>query len=208
VKMSLTKEHIVEDPRKGIKGYTLNMKKLAPLIKVTLKITVKKVHKMAPKLTKCDPSVWDALPWDSTEKKMQDLPIHPNLSRMWMELFDRINHTPLQKLMVEVEVNYGSSAVGKTNQLSKKELRDQLDGSIIKIDNERVRLERFEEACSDMANDMLQSNRSKGTKIPERFITKLDQIARDSNAINTSISARLSMLQDIHFGFVPEPAHK
>jgi hypothetical protein len=193
-------------PWKGIKGYTLNMEKLAPLMKVTMKITLKKVHKMAPKLIKCDTSVWDALPWDGTEKKMQDLPIHPSLSRMWMELFDRINHAPLQKLMVEV--NRGSSAVGKKKQLSKKELGDQLDAIIINIDNERVCIECFEEACSDMVNDMRQSNRSKGTKIPERFITKLEQMARDSNAIDTSISARLSMLQDIHFGFVPKPAHK
>jgi hypothetical protein len=175
-------------------------------MKVNLKITVKKFHKMAPKLAKCDPSVWDALPWDGAEKKMQGLSIHLNLSRMWIELLVHINHTPLQKLMVEL--NYGSSMVGNKNQLSKKELGDQLDDSIIKIDNERVHTERFEEACSDMANDMHQSNRYNGTKIPERFITKLDQMTRDSNAIDTSILARLSMFQDISFGLVPEPDHK
>jgi hypothetical protein len=201
-------QHIVEDPWKGVKGCTLNMKKLAPLMKVTTKITMKRVHKIAMELIKCDLLVWDALPWDGTEKKLQDLPIHPNLSRMRMELFDRVKHTPLQKLTFEVEVNCGSSAVGKKKQLSKKELVDQLDGSIVKIDNERVCIECFKEACSDMANDMRQISRSKGTKIPERFITKLEQLARDSNAIDTSISARLSMLQDICFGFVPEPAHK
>jgi hypothetical protein len=71
-----------------------------------------------------------------------------------MELFDRINHTPPHKLVAGVYC--GSSAMGKTNQLSKKELGDQLDGSIIKIDNERVHIERFEKACSDMANDKNQ----------------------------------------------------
>jgi hypothetical protein len=83
------------------------MKKLAPLMKVAQKTTVKKVHKTAPKLLKCDPFVWDALSWDVMEKKLEDLPMHPNLSRMWMELFDHVNRTPLQKLMVQV--NRGSS---------------------------------------------------------------------------------------------------
>jgi hypothetical protein len=87
-------------------------------------------------------------------------------------------------------------------------LGDQLDDSIIKIDNQRVHIEQFEEACSDMANDTFQSNRYKGTKIPQRFITKLDHTTRDSNIIDTSISANLRLLQDICFGFVPEPAHK
>jgi hypothetical protein len=49
---------------RGIKGYTLNMKKLAPFMKVTLKITVKKVHKKVQELTKCDPSEWDGIPND------------------------------------------------------------------------------------------------------------------------------------------------
>jgi hypothetical protein len=90
--------------------------KLAPLMMVTLKITVKKFYNTAPMLAKCDPSIWDALPWDGIEKQMQDLPIHPNLSRMWMELFDRVDHIPLQKLMVEV--NYGSSTTRNEKQLS------------------------------------------------------------------------------------------
>jgi hypothetical protein len=78
------------------------MKKLPLSMKVAQKITVKKVHKTAPKLLKCDPFVWDALPWGGMEKKMEDPPIHPNMSRMWMELFDRVNCTPLQKLMVQI----------------------------------------------------------------------------------------------------------
>jgi hypothetical protein len=55
---------------------------------------------------------------------------------------------------------------------------------------------------------MTKINRYKGTKIPERFIKKLDQMARDSHTIDTSISARLSMLQDIRFGLVSEPTNK
>jgi hypothetical protein len=87
-------------------------------------------------------------------------------------------------------------------------LIEQLDDIILKIDHERGRIERFEEACLDMVKDMHQSNRSKGTNIPERFITKLEQMDRDSNSIDTSISARLSMIQDIRFVFVPEPEYK
>jgi hypothetical protein len=124
---------------------------------------------------------------------------------MWMELSDRVNRTPLQKLTVQV--NRGYPVEGKKKQLSKKELVDQFEGIILKT-HERGRIERFGEACSEMVNDMHQSNRSKGTNIPEKIITKLEQMARDSNAIDTSISARLSMLQDIHFGFVPRPEHK
>jgi hypothetical protein len=94
------------------------MKKLAQLIKVNLKITVKKVHKKAPKLAKCDPLEWDALPWDGTETKLQDLTLHPNMSHMLIELFDSVDHIPLQKLMVEVD--RGTFVAGKTKQLSKK----------------------------------------------------------------------------------------
>jgi hypothetical protein len=99
------------------------------------------------------------------EKKMKDPPIHPNLSRMWMEMFDRVNRTPLQKLMVQV--NRGSSVEGKKKQLSKKELIEQLHDIILKIDHERGCIERFKESCLDMLNELHQSNRVKGTKIPE-----------------------------------------
>jgi hypothetical protein len=40
--------------------------------------------------------VKNTLPWNGVDKKLQDLPVHPCVSRMWKELFDRENHTPAE----------------------------------------------------------------------------------------------------------------
>jgi hypothetical protein len=47
-------------------------------------------------------NVFDSLPWKETEKKMEDLPIHPSISEMWRSLFDNDGQTPFQKTMVTV----------------------------------------------------------------------------------------------------------
>jgi hypothetical protein len=79
---------------------------------------------------------------------------------MWRALFERVNPTPLQKVMVAV--NRGTSAASDKKQLSKKELVLSLDDSITRIENERQRIERFKEKCSDMMADARQSNKMKG----------------------------------------------
>jgi hypothetical protein len=70
-----------------------------------------------------------------------------------------------------------------------------LDGSIIKIENERVHIARFEEAYSDMANYMHQSNRSQEKKIPKRFFTKFDEMVRESNACH-SMAIKMITIHD------------
>jgi hypothetical protein len=79
----LTEEQSVEDPWKGVTRNCINMKKLAPLVKVAQKITVRKVHKTAPKLLKCDPFVWDALSYDGMDKIGG--PTHSSKSVMYVD---------------------------------------------------------------------------------------------------------------------------
>jgi hypothetical protein len=38
---------------------------------------------------------------------------------------------------------------------------------------------------------------------PDRFVFRLDQIAKDLSDIDTAIAAGLSTCQDLRFGFVP-----
>jgi hypothetical protein len=125
---------------------------------------------------------------------------------MLKELFDQENHTPLQKLMVAV--NRGSSSVATKKQLTKNKLLESLDDSIVKIDNERILKEHFEYACSYMADDIHQCNKVKGTNIADKFITGMEQRARDSTSINSSISSMLIKLQGLRFGCFPPAMSK
>jgi hypothetical protein len=87
---------------KNIKKYTFDKRDLGQLMRINLKISVKHVAKTSPKPNKCDPTEWDALPWDGVEKDLEDVQIHPCISRLWRALFSRQTKTPLQKLMVAV----------------------------------------------------------------------------------------------------------
>jgi hypothetical protein len=60
----------------------------------------------------------------------------------------------------------------------------------------------FEEACLDMVDDIRQSNKANGSTIPQRFVAGLEQMVKDSSAIDNSIMSRLSTLQDLHLHFV------
>jgi hypothetical protein len=84
----------------NIKRYTFDMRNIGQLMRINVKRSVKQVAKTSQKPKKCDPSEWDALPWDGVEKNLEDVPIHPCISRLWRALFSRENKTPLQKLMV------------------------------------------------------------------------------------------------------------
>jgi hypothetical protein len=120
------------------------MQHLVPLMKVHIELTVKTVHN-GPMPNKTLPSKWASLAWDGGEKKLQDLlPVHPCVSCMCTELFDHKTRTPLQKLMAAI--NRRSCSVATKKQLTKKELVESLDESILKIENERMRIECFEES--------------------------------------------------------------
>jgi hypothetical protein len=100
-------------------------------------------------------------------------------------------------------VNCGSSLVTTKKELTKKELEESVDQHIVQKENERVHTECFKGSCFDMADDIHQSNKAKGTPISERFFARLEQMTNDSSATDISIASRLSTLQDLHFGFVP-----
>jgi hypothetical protein len=47
---------------------------------------------------------FDALPWEETEKRMEDLPLHSAIGEMGRSLFDKDNQMPLQKNIVTVNL--------------------------------------------------------------------------------------------------------
>jgi hypothetical protein len=94
----------IKDEWKYVKNYTFDMRHLGQLTRINLKLSVKQLAKNIPKPNKCDPSVWAVLAWEGVEKNLHDIPIHPCVSRMWRALFSRETKTPLQKLMVAVNI--------------------------------------------------------------------------------------------------------
>jgi hypothetical protein len=168
-------EHI-EDQWKDVKKYSFYMRDLGQLMRINIKLSVKHVFKKGPKPNKYDPALWDALPWEGQEKHLHDLPIQPCVSRMWKALFPWENKTPLQKLMVAV--NRGSSTDSMSETLTKKELVESLDYDILQTENQRALIERLEEACKDIVDDVRHSNHARKTNIPETFIARLDQIEK------------------------------
>jgi hypothetical protein len=103
---------------KNIKRYTFDMRDLGQLMRINVKLLVKQVAKTSPKPNKCDPTEWDALPWDGVEKNLEDVHIHPCISRLWRAFFYRETKTPLQKLMVAV--NNQSMSDSRSETLTKK----------------------------------------------------------------------------------------
>jgi hypothetical protein len=87
-------------------------------------------------------------------------------------------------------------------------LVESSEHNMVQIENERMRIEHLEEACMDMVEDARQSNHAKKTDIPETFISRLDQMAKDLRCIDTAISTRLSTLQNLRFGSVPTETPK
>jgi hypothetical protein len=118
----------------------------------------------------------------------------------------RENKTPFQKLMFTVNCGSLSDSISET--LTKKDLVGSLDRNILQIENKRARIERLEEACNDIVDDVRQSNHANKTNIPETFITRLDQIETELGGIDIAISTGLSDLQNLRFGFVPKEAPK
>jgi hypothetical protein len=78
-----TEDKHVEDPLKIVKKYTFNTCDLGQFMRINLKLSVKKVPKKGPKPSKCDHSVWNALPWDGQQKSKR--PTHPIISLEYVE---------------------------------------------------------------------------------------------------------------------------
>jgi hypothetical protein len=144
-------EH-VQDKRKDIKKYTFDMRDIGQLMRINFKLSVKQIFKTGPKPNKCDPVVWDALPLEGQDKHLHDLPIQMCVSRMWKALFSREHKTPLQKLMAAV--NRGSSTDSVSETPTKKDSVETFDHNILQIENQRARIESFEEACKDIVDDV------------------------------------------------------
>jgi hypothetical protein len=141
------------------------MRDLGKLMRINIKLSVKQVANTSPKPNKCDPLEWDALAWEGVEKNLNDIPIHPCVSRVWRALFSRENKTPLQKLMVAV--NRQSTLDSMSETLSKKDMVEALDINILQIENMRYHIEFLDETCSDIVDGMSLANRDKKENIPE-----------------------------------------
>jgi hypothetical protein len=165
--------------------YTFDMHDLGQLMRINLKLSDKQVAKTSPKPSKCDPTEWDALPWDGVEKNLEDIPIHPCISHLWRALFSRENKIPLQNLMVSV--NNQSMSDSRSETLSKKDMVEAFDTNILHIENIRNRIERMDENCNDIVDDMNFANRDKDTNIQKTFITRVRQMEQEFTGIDKSI---------------------
>jgi hypothetical protein len=138
------------------------MRDLGQVMRINVKLSVKNVAKTSPNPNKCDPTEWDTLPWDGVEKNLEDVPIHPCISRLWRFLFTRETKTLLQKLMVAVNSQSMSDSRSKT--LSKKERVEAFDTNILHIEQIRNRIEHMDESCNDLVDDMNYANHDKDIK--------------------------------------------
>jgi hypothetical protein len=70
------------------------------------------------------------------------------------------------------------------------------------------RIERLEETCKDIEDDMNFANCDKKANIPETYITGLGQMESELTGLDASICSGISDLQDLRFGFVPRDTPK
>jgi uncharacterized protein (UPF0335 family) len=76
------------------------------------------------------------------------------------------------------------------------------------IENIRNRIERMDENCNDLVDDMIYANRDKDTNTPKTFITRVRQMEQELTGIDKSICSGISELQDLRFDFVPRETPK
>jgi hypothetical protein len=161
---------------------------------INLKLSVEQVAKTSPTPNKFDTPEWDALARESVGNKLNDIPINPCVSRMWKALFSRENKTPLQNVMVAVNIQSMLGSMSET--LSKKYTVEALDINILHIENIRNRIEHLDETCMDILDDMNLANRDKKANTPETYITRLGQMEKELTGLDTSICSGISDLQD------------
>jgi hypothetical protein len=85
---------------------------------------------------------------------------------------------------------------------------EAFDINILNIENKRNRIERMDENCSDLVDDMNFENRDKDANIPETFITRVRQMEQELTGLDKSICSGISELQDLRFNFVPTETPK
>jgi uncharacterized protein (UPF0335 family) len=85
---------------------------------------------------------------------------------------------------------------------------EAFDINILHIENIRNRIERMDETCRDIADDMSFANRDKDANIPETFITRVRQVEKELTGLGKSICSVISELQDLRFNFVPTETPK
>jgi hypothetical protein len=100
-------------------------------------------------------------------------------------------------------VNSQSTLDSISETLSKKELVESLDNNILHIENIRNRIECLDETCKDIVDDMRLAN-CDPKKIPESYVTRLDQMEKELTGLDTSICSGISDLQNLRFDFYQE----
>jgi hypothetical protein len=76
------------NPWKGVIPYKVDMKTLTSLMKVYNKLTVENT-KIGTSALNMPHEQRNALQGNVTEKKLEDLPIHPTISKIWKALFTK-----------------------------------------------------------------------------------------------------------------------
>jgi predicted AlkP superfamily phosphohydrolase/phosphomutase len=143
------------------------MRRLGQLMRINLRLSVKQVAKTSPKLNKCDLWVWDALAWEVVEKNLHNIPLTyqsiPAYHIMHVEGFvSPGKQDPTSE-------TYGCSEylinVGLNVRNAIKKMVKALDINILHIENIRNRIERLEETCKDIVDDMRLANHDQKTNI-------------------------------------------
>jgi hypothetical protein len=85
---------------------------------------------------------------------------------------------------------------------------EALDINILHVENIRNRIERLEETCKDIVDDVNFANCDKKANFPETYITRLGQMESELTGLDTSSCSGISDLQDLRFGCVPRDTPK
>jgi hypothetical protein len=111
----------------------------------------------------------------------------PHLRNLWLQLIVNQPWTQYQKCY---QKRYGGGL------------------NILHIENIRNRIERLDETCKDIVDDMRLANHDQKNNIPESYITRLAQMEKELTGRDTSICSGICDLQNLRFGFVPRDTPK
>jgi hypothetical protein len=96
-----------------------------------------------------------------------------------------------------VAVNSKSMSDSRSATLSKKDMVKAFYINILHIENIQNRIERMDENCNDLVDDMNFANREKDTNIPETFTSRVRQMEQECTGMDKSICSGISELQDL-----------
>jgi uncharacterized protein (UPF0335 family) len=80
---------------------------------------------------------------------------------------------------------------------------ESLYNNILHIENIMNRIERLDETCKEIVEDLRLANRDKKENIPASYVTRLDRMEKELTGLDTYICSGNSDLQNLRFGFVP-----